>query len=498
MQDAKRAQLCLARLCELTAPQLLVGLWPIVLRIGRLIQQFRTQPVSAATMFHFEVELQRLLREIGRRIVQWTLNHIEPADRRSLPPHLFWQNDHYRLKRRSPSRNWNCLFGKIRIWRWMYESTEDLGLPALFPLTLRLGVVGDVATPALADRVGQLAVEFSQQQVLSVLREEQHVCWGVPTLRKVTQAVAEAMSPFRHQAQVDQVLEWLQQASDDTGPRRVVLSAGRDGVMLPIRGVQKYKEGAAATLSVFNRHGKRLGTVYLGQMPEPGQTTLSHELTELIRDVLSVWTGPPLRLVYVTDAGFHPDDYFHNVLSRMPDRHHPGCYYQWEWIVDYYHACQYISDLSESLFGPGRAAYAWASKMRRWLKEKPGGVFRVLRSAGALKASRGLVGDESDYNKAYGYLRRHAGWMDYSRYRRLRTPIGSGVTEAACKIVFTQRFKRAGMKWNIADGQPILDLRVLALSRLWSTVRTAMLETHNQPQPQTPTSYVSIPLNTAA
>ena len=82
-------------------------------------------------------------------------------------------------------------------------------------------------------------------------------------------------------------------------------------------------------------------------------------------------------------------------------------------------------------------------------------------------------GEESDYDKAYGYLRRHAEWMDYSRYCRLRTPIGSGVTEAACKIVFTQRFKRAGMKWNIEGGQPILDLRVIAPSNLWSTTRTS-------------------------
>jgi hypothetical protein len=128
--------------------------------------------------------------------------------------------------------------------------------------------------------------------------------------------------------------------------------------------------------------------------------------------------------------------------------------------------------------------------MRHWLKEKPGGVYRVLRSVGTLKAVRGLVGEESDYDKAYGYLRRHAGWMDYLRYRRLRTPIGSGVTEAACQIVFTQRFKRAGMKWNIDDGQPILDLRVIALSGRWSTVRTAMLESQNCIHLQTPNHWI--------
>jgi hypothetical protein len=37
----------------------------------------------------------------------------------------------------------------------------------------------------------------------------------------------------------------------------------------------------------------------------------------------------------------------------------------------------------------------------------------------------------------------------------------------------TQRFKRAGIKWNIEDGQPILDLRVIVPSNLWSTTRTS-------------------------
>ena len=102
------------------------------------------------------------------------------------------------------------------------------------------------------------------------------------------------------------------------------------------------------------------------------------------------------------------------------------------------------------------------------------------------------------YEKAYGYLRRHAAWMDYSRYRRLRTPIGSGVTEAACKIVFTQRFKRAGMKWNSSNDQPILLLRVIALSSLWVTVRDAMLESQNQAQPRTPSGFVETATRIAA
>jgi hypothetical protein len=470
----------------------------VVLRIARLVHRFRSEEVSPESTFDFETELSELLTELGRRIVQWTLNRLEPRDRALLLPALFWEGDHYRLKRLSPTRNLNCLFGPIRVWRWLYEPTEGLGLSSLFPLELRLGLVCGIATPALADRVAQLAVDLSQRPLLAVLRAEHQICWGPETLRKVTAAVAEAMSPFRHAAQREQVLNWLRQAAAEGGPRRIVLSVGRDGVMLPIRRSQKYREGAAATLSVFNRWGKRLGTVYLGQMPQAGQETISQELTELIRDVLAAWDGPTLRLVYVTDAGFHPTEYFAKVLSGLASPRQAGTSCQWEWVVDYYHACQYISRLGEAIFGPGRAAHAWAAKMRRWLKEKPSGVFRVLRSAGALRTIRGLVGEESAYDGAYAYLRHHAGFMDYHTYRRLRTPIGSGVTEAACKIVFTQRFKRAGMKWNIEDGKPILALRVLALSNVWSDVRHAMFEARKKSQPRTPKASCEKPGKIAA
>lgn len=198
MQDVTRARACLTRLCELTAPQLLLDLWPIVLRIARLVSRFRQQARSPAATHRFENDLADLLREAGRRIAQWTFNSLQPADRNQMLRELFYQRDHYRLKRLSPTRNLNCLFGKIRVWRWLYESTEGLGLPALFPLQLELGIIAEVATPALADRVARLAVDFTQRQTLAVLREEHHVVWGAETLRKVTSGMAEVISPFRH------------------------------------------------------------------------------------------------------------------------------------------------------------------------------------------------------------------------------------------------------------------------------------------------------------
>ena len=38
-----------------------------------------------------------------------------------------------------------------------------------------------------------------------------------------------------------------------------------------------------------------------------------------------------------------------------------------------------------------------------------------------------------------------AGRMDYAARVAAKEPIGSGVTEAACKTVFTRRLKQSGM-----------------------------------------------------
>jgi len=54
--------------------------------------------------------------------------------------------------------------------------------------------------------------------------------------------------------------------------------------------------------------------------------------------------------------------------------------------------------------------------------------------------------------------------MDYARLRAQNLPIGSGVVEATCKTLVTQRMKRSGQRWTIDGGEAILNFRALAQS----------------------------------
>jgi hypothetical protein len=82
--------------------------------------------------------------------------------------------------------------------------------------------------------------------------------------------------------------------------------------------------------------------------------------------------------------------------------------------------------------------------------------------------------------------------MDYSEYRRQGLPIGSGVTEAACKTVFTQRFKESGMTWKLEGGQTILVLRLAELSGVWNTVYSDFLRSRPTTIPITKPEYEGI------
>jgi hypothetical protein len=82
--------------------------------------------------------------------------------------------------------------------------------------------------------------------------------------------------------------------------------------------------------------------------------------------------------------------------------------------------------------------------------------------------------------KERNYFENQRERMDYARYQELGFPIGSGVVEAACKTLATQRLKRSGMSWG--DGkQPILTIRSLQQSdrwdRGWALVATEFKET---------------------
>lgn len=344
------------------------------------------------------------------------------------------------------------------------------GEPGIAPLDLRLGLFAGRMLPSVAEVTGRLSADLAQQDVLASLAERFSIRPGVATLRKCVADISNEVRTLHDEVAIQRLSELLTQARQSEGSHEPLLQVGRDGVFVQTRPC--WEEASCGTLAVYDRARKRLGTIYLGEMPESNQPTMTARLTRVITGTLTEAGEHVPILRYVTDAGCHPQAYFREVLSPMK---HPltGEALDWSWGVDFYHACEYVSKLAYSILGSkGTAAEDWASKQRKILKTKPGGIARVIRSAAQLKRRHGCLGTKSDYETAIGYLKRYRKFMDFAERREAGEPIGSGITEAGCKVIFNQRMKQSGMRWHRDTGQRIVDLRTAVRGRLWKRIWT--------------------------
>ena len=96
----------------------------------------------------------------------------------------------------------------------------------------------------------------------------------------------------------------------------------------------------------------------------------------------------------------------------------------------------------------GRAHY---EKLRHLLRHELDGVEKVIRSLNHLRRTH--PGNKR-IAEVLGYLRNNRHRMGYAEAKAQNLPIGSGVVEAACKTLVTQRMKRSGMRWRHAGGLP--------------------------------------------
>ncbi len=442
----------------------------------KLVTAF-SSAVTPKLFMEFEQMLSSLLRELGRVLLEETVNGLEQVTMEN--EQVVYEGLGYsRLRKKTPNRYVSTLFGNVCLKRFGYRCWDatHVSEPCIFPLESRLGLMHGV-TPALGMKVGEHAAKSPQEQTITWLREEHGVTIGTDRLRKFVSALSPLLSEHRQALQVKTLLEALSEANGSRGNRRPVLAVGRDGITMCENRHSFWEVATAATVTVFDRAGKRLHTVYLAHPPELGQATMSHMLNDLLVDLLEQWEGPQPTLAYVADSGDNESSYFDDVLRHMPDPH-TGKTLSWQRVVDFYHAAERIWSIAEALFGKKNWRYhAWARRMLRILKEKPNGPKRVLHSAAAHAARKKLGKQRKEKLRlALNYIRRRTKWMQYAEFRQRHIPIGSGITEAACKTIFTQRLKLSGMRWSREGAERILALRVILLSGIWEQAYLGVLD----------------------
>jgi hypothetical protein len=420
---------------------------------------------------------------LGRLILQYALSNLESDQR---PSGFCFDGVCFRPNRKT-LQVLHTRLGTVRYRRWYFQ-TSDTWYRGLAPLDVRLGVV-DVRrgfttgrlSPALADVVGRLAADMPQQGAIEQIAERFDVKMSVDAYRRNVDNIHRLTSEHCDEQAAQQLVDWTVQANQSKGKQPVLLQLGRDGVHVPLR--PGWKESGCATLSLFDREGRRLGTIYLGEAPRKDQLFLTRRLDWILKKYFERLPCEVPVLRYVTDAGALPQSYFKNTLAQMK---HPlsGEPLSWSWGVDFFHACEYLTKLGDGLFGTDTAeAHRWAAESRRILRHEVDGVGHVIRRAAQQERRHGLKGKRSDFDNGLGYLKKHRRHMDYQQRRAAGEPIGSGITEAGCKVIFNQRFKQSGMRWKRDSMQTIIDLRAACRSGLWKRVWRIILSPEHELPP---------------
>ena len=138
-------------------------------------------------------------------------------------------------------------------------------------------------------------------------------------------------------------------------------------------------------------------------------------------------------------------------------------------LVDFYHASEYVGKASAAMFpGKKRAKEraAWLEDRLHRLKHKQGAASRLLEEMEESDASRTIRGRQllAGLKSAITYFRNHKPRMNYSYHTARCQPIGSGVTEAACKVLIKQRFCKSGSRWKEQGASAVLSIRSLKLT----------------------------------
>jgi len=137
-------------------------------------------------------------------------------------------------------------------------------------------------------------------------------------------------------------------------------------------------------------------------------------------------------------------------------------------ILDWYHAAQHLHGFASVLHArDDAAATAWAKHAKGILFERGGGaLLDYLQQVTLPKGTPREVREE--LRKLLGYFKHNRHRTDYPTYRRNGWDIGSGPTEAGCKII-GERLKGSGMRWVEYGAQTVGALRALYVSsaKLW-------------------------------
>ena len=341
-------------------------------------------------------------------------------------------------------------YGPVQVERHTYQTCQ--GGRAYVPLENDARLILN-STPRYSQIVSGKYARFGADAICQDLLE----CNG----RTLSRNYAKKLSDFVGTVAQCHEVEWEYDLPELDRPVASI-GLGLDGTCILMH-EDGWREAMCGSIALYDADGERLHTIYCAATPEYGKERFH---AKFAREIERIQGRFPAAL-YVGVADGARDNWV--FLEPYTDRR----------IVDFYHAREYISKAATAIFGRDHKSRApWVDEWSHRLKHQQGTPSRFLKELEVRRAQldhRNFLERDEVLRQVIVYYGNNKGRMRYPDHRKRKLPLGSGVTEAACKTVVKQRMCASGSRWKEGGASCVLALRTLKLTpgrwqQFWSYV----------------------------
>lgn len=363
---------------------------------------------------------------------------------------------HRRVLRQS--QTYETAAGDVVVERTLYKDRTDEDGRCVSPMELTLGIIGDFWTPRAAQQALWVVTQMTPKKGEDLFERVGNMTPSKSSLDRLPKVIAERWEGDR------KALERALREGLEIPEGTESIAVSLDGVLAPIdggnsptevrakaanegrlsKGPAGYREASCATVSFCDEKGDLLGAIRLARAPEAKKVTLKQMLVDEVAAILRA--RPKLKMVKVADGA--ADNWEFLGSSKLPVS---------EEAVDFFHASEHLHTAIANIYGDGTHETRFRHEtLRETLRDEAGGVDKVIR---ALKHLAAKHPRKEIVARELAYFRKHKKRMRYAELKAKGFMIGSGVVEAACKTLVTQRLKQSGMRWSVSGAQAILTPR---------------------------------------
>lgn len=404
--------------------------------ISRDVDTFTIQisiPYPGRSMLDGEEELQKRLNEAGVVATQVLLEHFDSDGSPIMMAGIKWTSKGRDFK------FYESPYGEVGIERHVYQTSA--GGATFCPLEKEARIIL-TATPKFAKMLSWKYADAGSTRVIQDLKTNHSRVIARSYLQNVADTVGTVALVKEE--------KWEYALPELPLPVHSI-SIGLDATCI-LMAEGDYRQAEVGTISLYDRDGERLHTIYAGATPEYGKETFFHRFDREINRIKE--KCPKAVYIGVADGAKENWTYLENHTEIQ--------------VVDFYHATKYVNDAAGAMFSGKKKAQTkkiWMESTCHSLKHEDGFAEKILDGMVEYKkANKMRESTEKDLNSSISYFTNNKNRMKYAQNVEKNFPIGSGVTEAACKVIVKQRLCGSGMKWASKGIAVVLALRCLQYS----------------------------------